>query len=491
MSTDAPTSADNTISMFTSDTSYTFKAADFAFMDADSEHTELASITITATTIPSGASFTNAGNAVTDDTEVMSADIGDLVFTPASGAAAMDNYASFTFTVSDGSASSDPANTITINLVPPPQMPATGMPAITGTAEQFQTLNAALGTVADINGINQSTIAWQWQQAATADSTSWADIAADDGDPDSLTLTQSHVGLYLRVCASFEDEYQNPATGEAEPASEGPLCSAVAGPIANAPAVTVGTTVSGSISAAGEVDWYSFTLESPSFVTIQTTGSTDTWGRLYHSVGVRLEYDDNGGAGNNFRIHRYLGAGTYYIRVAGQYTTGEYELSVAEGSATAVTVGTPVSGSISERRDVDWYSFTLESPSLVNIEATGSLHDGVLYDSAGTSLEGDRNDGTGGNNFRIHRYLGAGTYYIRVEGRYTTGEYELSVAEVSATAVTLGTPVSGSISERGEVDWYSFTLSARSEVVIETTGSTDTHGQLWDSAGAWLGTRSR
>ena len=66
---DAPTSADNTISMFTSDASYTFKAADFAFMDADSGHTELASITITGTTIPSGASFTNDGNAVTAGTD--------------------------------------------------------------------------------------------------------------------------------------------------------------------------------------------------------------------------------------------------------------------------------------------------------------------------------------------------------------------------------------------------------------------------------------
>ena len=242
---DAPTSADNTISMFTSDASYTFKAADFPFMDQDSEHTELAGITITSTAIPSGASFTNAGNAVTDDTTVMRADIGDLVFTPASGATAMDNYASFTFTVSDGNASSDPANTITINLVPP-QTPATGMPAITGTAVQGQTLNAALGTVADVNGINQSTIAWQWQQT---DSTDWADIAgASAMGTATITFTplQEHVGQYVRACITFMDMHSTPA-------DEGPLCSAVAGPIANAPAVTVGTTESGSISERGRL----------------------------------------------------------------------------------------------------------------------------------------------------------------------------------------------------------------------------------------------
>ena len=367
--------------MFTSDASYTFKEADFAFADADSGHTELASITITATTIPSGASFTNAGAAVTDDTEVMSADIGDLVFTPASWAAAMDNYASFRFTVSDGSASSDPANTITINLVPPiPQTPASGMPAITGTAEQGQTLNAALGTVADVNGINQSTIAWQWQQAATADSTSWADIAADYGDPDSLTLmTQSHVGQYVRACITFMDMHSTPA-------DEGPLCSAVAGPIANAPAVTVGTPVSGSISERGELDFYSFTLASRSLVTIETTGTTDTWGQLWDSAGTRLESDRNGGTGNNFRIERVLVAGTYYIRVAGETDaiTGNY--SSERNRRNRSNSGNPcIRVHLTERGMLIGTVLPWPARSQVTVETTGTTRHiaGLLLDSAG------------------------------------------------------------------------------------------------------------
>ena len=214
---DAPTSADNAISIFTTATSYTFKEADFAFADEDSAHTALASITITGTTIPSGATFTNDGTAVADDTTVMRADIGDLVFTPASGAAVMDNYASFSFTVSDGSASSTPANTITINIVAPGPVAATGMPAITGTPTQGQTLSAGRGTVADANGINESSIMWQWEQAAAADGT-YAPIDSDMDDPDALTLAQSHVGQFVRVCISFMDN-NDPAT------AEGPLCS--------------------------------------------------------------------------------------------------------------------------------------------------------------------------------------------------------------------------------------------------------------------------
>ena len=241
----------------------------------------------------------------------------------------------------------------------------------------------------------------------------------------------------------------------------------------------MGTTVSGSISPAKDVDWYSFTLESPSWVTIQTTGSTDTEGELYNSAGIRLESDGNDGAGNNFRIHRYLDAGTYYISVAGRYsyTTGEYELSVAGVSATAVTVGIPVSGSISAAGEVDLYSFTLVSPSFVTIQTTGSTY-GRLYDSAGISLEHPTNEGD--------RFLGAGTYYISVGGD-TNANYSLSVT-YAATAVTLGTTVSGSISERREVDWYSFTLASPSAVTIETTGSTDTVGRLYNSAGIRLET---
>ncbi len=254
-----------------------------------------------------------------------------------------------------------------------------------------------------------------------------------------------------------------------------------------ATALTAGTPASDSISPVGDVDYYSFTLASPSVVTIATTGTTDTAGQLQDSAGTELESDSDDGTGNNFRIIRYLGAGAYYIRVAGQTATGAYSLSVTEESVIAVTAGTPASGGISAAGDADYYSLTLTSPSVVTIETAGATDTfGLLQDSAGTELASDDDGGTG-VNFRIERALGAGVYYIRVAGWFSaTGNYSLSVTAEDATAVTVGTPVSGALSAPAEVDYYSFTLASPSTVIIETTGATDTYGELQNSAGTEL-----
>ena len=51
---------------------------------------------------------------------------------------------------------------------------------------------------------------------------------------------------------------------------------------------------------------------------MQTTGRTDTFGRLFrgHSSTPEGE-DDDGGSGNNFRITADARAGTWYVEVRG------------------------------------------------------------------------------------------------------------------------------------------------------------------------------
>lgn len=51
----------------------------------------------------------------------------------------------------------------------------------------------------------------------------------------------------------------------------------------------------------------------------------------------------------------------------------------------------------------------------------------------------------------------------------------------SATAISCGSQTGGEIHANGEYDYFQFTLSERSSVVIETTGSTDTYGYLMDT----------
>ena len=221
---DAPTSADASVDVFTTftaDAPFFFNTGHFAFMDEDGD--ELFRITVVNIPESGTLQFLTGDDAVAivDGQVILQNAIEGLNFYPDDGAEAMNAYATFTFTVGDATASSA-THTMTINLVPPGPAEASGMPAITGTATQGQTLTAGTGTVADANGINQATIAWQWQQAAAADSTDWAAIA--DATAVTFIPTQAQVAQYVRVCMTFMDNH-DPATLETPP------CSAATGPI--------------------------------------------------------------------------------------------------------------------------------------------------------------------------------------------------------------------------------------------------------------------
>ena len=99
---DAPVSTDNALLLRQGDR-YSFKQRDFSFSDGDDGDT-LQSITVTA--LPASGSLTLNGSAVTASQVISAADIPNLAYNaPASGG---DLSNSFTFTVSDGSLSSDP-----------------------------------------------------------------------------------------------------------------------------------------------------------------------------------------------------------------------------------------------------------------------------------------------------------------------------------------------------------------------------------------------
>ena len=99
-----------------SDTTYTFKADDFRFADTDTGDT-LASVKIVS--LPAAGTLALAGTTVSLNDVIPSTDIGGLTFTPAPGESG-DGYTSFTFKVNDGTYFSTVANTMTIDVTPPP-----------------------------------------------------------------------------------------------------------------------------------------------------------------------------------------------------------------------------------------------------------------------------------------------------------------------------------------------------------------------------------
>ncbi len=109
---DAPVTADETVET-AEDTDYTFKLADFEFSDVDGDSFDH----LTIVDLPvEGKLFYNGSELLAGDFDIAPADIGLLVFRPDPDENG-DNYATFNFTVNDGTVDSV-AETITVDVTP-------------------------------------------------------------------------------------------------------------------------------------------------------------------------------------------------------------------------------------------------------------------------------------------------------------------------------------------------------------------------------------
>jgi hypothetical protein len=153
---DAPTAADRTVTA-TEDTAFTFSAADFGFSDVDAGDS-LTKIQITS--LESNGTLTLAGADVTLDQEILVADIGNLVFTPAPGVTGT-GYDAFDFKVHDGTEYSASDYTLTIDVVPANTAPVVDAgPGQTVDEGDVVTLTA---TASDVDG---QPLSYAWTQVS-------------------------------------------------------------------------------------------------------------------------------------------------------------------------------------------------------------------------------------------------------------------------------------------------------------------------------------
>ena len=292
---------------------------------------------------------------------------------------------------------------------------------------------------------------------------------------------------------------------------------------ATATAVSIPSTTNGEIDEpidltdeSGDLDLFRFQLNSSGmWLTVHTSGSTDTIGALAGPNDLEAA-DDDSGEGENFRI--VVGdapAGTYYIGVAG-WAAGRYALHVtasrtppaddhgnSQSSATAVRVPSTTSGDLEHLSDADHFRFRLDSPvARLLVYTTGSADTaGVLSGPNGLRLEDD--DSGEFLNFRFAvRDAPAGTYYVAVEpaqfdSSSPLGEYALHVeeapaddhgdTEASATPVDVPSTTDGELEFSDDVDYFRFRLnSSGGRLVIHTTGSADPAATLFGPNGLRL-----
>ena len=149
----------------------------------------------------------------------------------------------------------------TATLAGVPNIPATGAPTITGTAQVGQTLTASTTGIADANGLTTPNYTYQWIRV---DGTDEADIASANSS--TYPLVDADLGTTLKVKVTFADDLGHTETlTSAATATVGAV--ATGPPTVNDVAVTSTPASGTTYYLAGEVIEFTVTFSAPVTVT--------------------------------------------------------------------------------------------------------------------------------------------------------------------------------------------------------------------------------
>ncbi len=263
--------------------------------------------------------------------------------------------------------------------------------------------------------------------------------------------------------------------------------------------MSCGDIMSGSITAAAQVDTYRFAGAANAIVTLSLA---DTGGFDIHSIANVFAnvYAPSGKSvvsfGANGQQQLTLAeTGTYVVQVnAGNLTTtGTYKLGLVCRSptaqpSTAMSCGSLLQGSIATQAQVDQYTFAGAANDIVTLSLadTGGfdIHSianvfANVYAPSGKSVVS-----FGANGQQQLTLAETGTYVVQVNAGNltTTGTYKLGLVCRSptaqpSTAMSCGSLLQGSVATQAQVDQYTFAGAANDIVTLSLadTGGFDIH----------------
>ena len=185
-------------------------------------------------------------------------------------------------------------------------------------------------------------------------------------------------------------------------------------------------------------------------------------------------------------------AGTYYLIQSGQSSsTADFSFQLIDaGNAPAIALDTVVNGTLVPGRESDFYRFTaIAGQRLVFDAISGSGANFRVFDAGNTQID------AGGINFDNEFTLPeASTYLLEIEGNSTTDvnySFQLVTPTTTNTALTLSSPVSGTISELGEKDTYTFSGTAGQRLFYDSRANNTNSliGTLFSPSGAQVDSR--
>jgi methylglyoxal synthase len=268
-------------------------------------------------------------------------------------------------------------------------------------------------------------------------------------------------------------------------------------------AITSGQRLLDTISAAAEVDQYTFTASAHDAIAV-VVGDVGATG-FFPQIQV-LAPDNSvlevaaGQTGAGIDLSNVVQSGTYTINVTGSSnTTGSYALSMFRSPATqtvdadsgVITSGQRVTGAV-DLGDLDVYTFSANAHDAIalavgDLSASGFFPQIQLFGPDGAPL--DASAGQTGAGIDQVNLTQTGTYsvVVRHAGDTFNGNYALTmfrspsaqVVDADSGPITSGQRLTGSI-DLGDIDVYTFTASASESIALSIgdTGETGFFPQL-------------
>lgn len=271
--------------------------------------------------------------------------------------------------------------------------------------------------------------------------------------------TTDLVGYTLTVVDQGQDDHAATSTG--------------------ATALTVGTPSLGSVQYATDIDAFAFTAVAGHVYQVTCTRNPGTCSYQVKDPSGAPVVSGGSSATTSFltaTAGRYVievGPGSSYSPALGPYSLTVTDLGVEDhgsttATATALTVGTPITGTIGFSQDLDAFSFAAVS---------GHIYGATLTPSNGNVRLEVRDSANGlvassyGSTVSFIA-LASGTYYVFVSSYFSTtaSPYSLTVADrgvddhsntsTGATALTIGTGTTGDIQYQSDLDFFSAAVVA-------------------------------
>jgi hypothetical protein len=255
-------------------------------------------------------------------------------------------------------------------------------------------------------------------------------------------------------------------------------------------ALTLGSTVSGTIGSPGQRQQYTFSLGSATRLYFDSLTNTSNvrWSLDGPGGNVVNNRNFNGSDAQNYSNPVLnLPAGNYTLTVlANANATSAYQFRLFDlTTATALTLGSVVNGNLNPANSTVAYQFALNSPGKVfyNYISSSGLPDAYvrLIDEHGnipmaTSLANDVGPLS----------LPAGNYTLLVEGYigdYGNGSYSFNVVPGNdgLQALGIGTTVNGTIASPGQRQQYTFSLASSARLYFDSL--TNTSSLRWSLDG--------